>query len=174
MDQIGKCAGCAAPLYEFSSRYNCCHPDHVVCIGCHFRNCPTCLRQDHWKKIIPPECKTCLKKLTSTEGLKEEVCGSHFCPRCLSPSLLGYYLAGSCPEIIELRCGHFVDKERLLGCLARSCISCGESLSTRASYALQAGLKLCLPCSKYEMGRFKPFVLECLNCGKVLMGSEVT
>ena len=55
-------------------------------------------------------CKQCFKLIVDNTGLQEPICGTFYCPRCLCTIFQSHYIDPQKDIIVELYCGHYVDR----------------------------------------------------------------
>lgn len=113
-------------------------------------------------------CKKCYKNIESTHFLKEEICSSLYCYRCICQIYQPHYLSNEPPIIIELYCGHFINREVIECIVKKHCVNCGSQYDPRKDVEMKDGVKLCRSCFDYDSNKYKEFLMECMSCNRII------
>ena len=113
-----------------------------------------------------------MKAMAGDKLLREDLCGSVFCPRCLCQIYQPHYLEPERDIIIELYCGHYVDRIVIEQFILDHCLNCGNAYDPRTDLEMKDSLKLCRPCFDRNLGKYRNHVLECMSCGRFIRSAS--
>ena len=114
------------------------------------------------------KCKRCFKIIKDDNYLQEGICGAIYCPRCICAKYQPYYLETERDVIIELYCGHYVDRIVIQQFIVNNCINCGYQFKPDKDVELKDGLKLCRPCFELDSHKYQDFLWECVSCNRTI------
>lgn len=112
-------------------------------------------------------CKKCYRLLTD-QGLEQQICGAKYCTRCVCQIYQPYYLSKQPVDIIEMYCGHFVEKNKIAISTGNCCINCGSTINAATDIQMRDRAKLCRICFDYAEDKYQEFLIECMSCNRII------